>query len=87
MEEMDTDLPTSVQQAAETKLLQSLLLHNRTRLMRFPLTVCLSHLGDEPAVQHSDSLKDIVMVPGCMGRDSQLAFRLDPCVKPTGECN
>ncbi|PBK80887.1 hypothetical protein ARMGADRAFT_1146905, partial [Armillaria gallica] len=64
MEEMDTDLPTSVQQAAEMKLLQSLPLHNRTRLMRFPLTACLSHSGDEPAIQHSDLPKDIVAVPG-----------------------
>ncbi|SJL17235.1 uncharacterized protein ARMOST_20781 [Armillaria ostoyae] len=42
-------LPTRVfrlQQAAESKLLKSLPLHNRTRLLRFPLRGCLSTRGD-----------------------------------------
>ncbi|KAK0474276.1 hypothetical protein IW261DRAFT_1651091 [Armillaria novae-zelandiae] len=58
--EMDTDLPTSVQQATETKLLQSLPLHNRTRLLTFPLSACLLPLREEPAIQHSDAPDDIV---------------------------
>ncbi|KAK0439123.1 hypothetical protein EV421DRAFT_1906136 [Armillaria borealis] len=43
---MDTDYATSVQQAAESKLLKSLPLHNRTRLLRFPLRGCLSTRDD-----------------------------------------
>ncbi|SJL18389.1 uncharacterized protein ARMOST_21977 [Armillaria ostoyae] len=42
-------LPTRafrLQQAAESKLLKSLPLHNRTRLLRFPLRGCLSTRGD-----------------------------------------
>ncbi|KAK0478120.1 hypothetical protein IW261DRAFT_1565107 [Armillaria novae-zelandiae] len=53
-----------MQQATETKLLQSLPLHNRTRLLTFPLSACLLPLGEEPAIQHSDAPDDIVASPG-----------------------
>ncbi|KAK0477449.1 hypothetical protein IW261DRAFT_1421144 [Armillaria novae-zelandiae] len=53
-----------MQQATETKLLQSLPLHNRTRLLTFPLSACLLPLREEPAIQHSDVPDDIVASPG-----------------------
>ncbi|KAK0483888.1 hypothetical protein IW261DRAFT_1561674 [Armillaria novae-zelandiae] len=53
-----------MQQATETKLLQSLPLHNLTRLLTFPLSACLLPLGEEPAIQHSNAPDDIVVSPG-----------------------
>ncbi|KAK0469759.1 uncharacterized protein EV420DRAFT_1634174 [Desarmillaria tabescens] len=46
---MITDYCGSVQQAAESKLFQSLPLHNRTRLLMHPLSACLDKEQDVPA--------------------------------------
>ncbi|SJL11304.1 uncharacterized protein ARMOST_14707 [Armillaria ostoyae] len=60
---MDTDYATSVQQAAESKLIKSLPLHNRMQLLRFPLRGCLSNRGDvgEDTPQASS---DVIAGPG-----------------------
>lgn len=60
---MDTDYATSVQQAADSNLLKSLPLHNRTRLLTFPLRGCLSNRADVRE-DNAQAPGDVIAGPG-----------------------
>ncbi len=60
---MDTDYVTSVQQAADSNLLKSLPLHNRTQLLQFPMRGCLSNRADV-GEDHVQAPGDVIAGPG-----------------------